>query len=103
LDFSVRDILFLKYTPDLGPARIRQLISAFGSIGDIQNTTTKALSRLDRFDEVLSKKVLTSLRKNLKDRSFSEKIDKQIGLTEKYNAEILTILDETYPKNLKSI
>ncbi|MFC1492579.1 DNA-processing protein DprA [candidate division KSB1 bacterium] len=103
MDFSVRDILFLKYTPDLGPARIRNLISAFGSIGDIQSSTTKDLCRLDGFDEILSKKVLNGIRQNLKDKSYSEKIEKQIDLAEKYKSEILTILDSTYPENLKSI
>ncbi len=103
MDFSVRDILFLKFTPDLGPSRIRTLISTFDNIESLLNTPFKGLSRIEGFDDVLSSKVIKGLKKNSSDRSFFEKIDKQIALAEKYNTEIIPINDQKYPENLKNI
>ncbi len=103
MEFTQRDLLLLKYTPDLGPSRIRQLVTEFKRPETLHKAVPKHFVKLDGFDATLASKVVTNIKKTINDSGIQREIDNQINLVDKYNAKIITVFDESYPANLKNI
>ncbi len=99
MDFPLHDLLRLHFLPAIGPYRAFKLIKAFKNPDSIYRATYDEIMRVDGFNNILSKKFLSSIR----DTSLIELVNRQIAKLKNYDTAAVTILDDTYPGNLLNI
>ena len=99
MDFPLHDLLRLHFLPAIGPYRASKLIQAFKSPERIYRAVYNEIIRVDGFNDILSKKFLSSIR----DTSLIELVYDQIEKLKKYDTAAVTIWDDKYPKNLLNI
>ena len=99
MDFPLHDLLRLHFLPAIGPYRAFKLIKAFKNPDSIYRATYDEIMRVDGFNNILSKKFLSSIR----DTSLIELVNRQIAKLKNYDTAAVTIWDDTYPGNLLNI
>ena len=92
---SLRDLLYLLTVPNLGPGRIRRLVSAVGSSERLLSAPFQLLSKMTGMD----KKRFEHLRA----KGNWQFADKQINRAAKAGVRIISIWDSDYPQLLKRI
>jgi len=92
---TIRDILYLLTIPNIGPGRVRRLLSVFESVEEILHTPARKLIQIDGIDYKLASQ--------LKQGGDPVEVEKQLSLIEKIKPGLLTIWDKQYPPALKKI
>jgi DNA processing protein len=87
-------LVILNLIRGLGPARIRSLMSHFGSAAEIFRQPSSALARVPGIGAQLSRSI-----RGWEELEYAE----EFRLIEKLDLKILTIFDRDYPANLKEI
>ncbi len=87
------DIFHLLSIPQIGPGRVRRLLSIFESSKAILNAPLKQLMRIDGIDEKIATQIKTGVD--------AEKAKRQLHLMQEKNIQCLTIWDSQYPELLK--
>lgn len=90
-----RLLITLNFIPKLGPVKIQSLTERYNNYYDFLNAKTEDLMKIPGIGKVLSDKIV----------SYRTKIDpdEEIKKAAKLGINIVTILDEDYPKLLKKI
>lgn len=87
--------LALNFIPGVGPVLIKALLERFGSPKRIFKASRRELARVDGIGERLAELI--------KETDVQEKVQRELKLIEELNASIVTITDQSYPKNLRQI
>jgi DNA processing protein len=87
--------LALNFIPGVGPVLIKALLERFGSPKRIFRASRSELARVDGIGERLAELI--------KETDVQEKVQRELKLIEELNASIVTITDQSYPKNLRQI
>jgi len=95
IEFSLEDLLGLQSVPGIGPARMRKLVSEFGSPRAVLDADMAQLTKVEGFDQKTAEKILAG-----PDEKF---IENQLELLDKYNTKVITYWDAKYPAHLKKI
>lgn len=93
-------IFLLKKVDSLGDVKIRRIVEKLSSIEKIQNSDPHILQSIEGISDKLCfeiEKVLNNIGR------FSEEFVKQLEMMKSNNVNVITILDENYPTNLKNI
>ena len=90
---KLRDILLLLTIPNIGPGRVRKLLSLFDNASEIIRSPLKQLTRLDGVDGKIARQ--------LKSGADEKRVDEQFARMEKTGISCLTIWDDNYPLLLK--
>ena len=91
-----RDVcILLNLLSGIGYSKFSALRKSFDNLQNIFGTTTENLSTINGIGAKLAKKIISE--DNIK------KLEKELDLIEKAGVDILTILDDEYPKQLKEI
>ena len=90
---ALKDILYLLSIPNMGPARIRRLLSVFGSAEELSRAPLQCLTRIEGIDRVLAQQ--------LKAGGDSAAVEKQLQLIDKQRVKTVSIWQEGYPELLK--
>lgn len=93
--FSIEALLTLFAVPGIGPARMRKLISFFGTPQDVLNASARQLISVEGIEAKTADKI-----KSAHDTHF---VKIQLDKIKKYDAHILTFWDKAYPDRLKRI
>jgi DNA processing protein len=94
---DLHHLLLLSSVPGIGHAKIRSLVSKFGSAGKVLSAPLHQLVATEGFDQKTAEKILDPA---LRDPEFA---DDQLKLMDEYDVKIVTFWDEDYPENLKNI
>jgi len=92
---EINGLLKLFSVPGIGSNKIRKLINEFGSPDRIFSEDVKSLCRVEGIEEKTARRILTQF-----DASFTEK---QLDLSHRAGAAIVTLWDSEYPALLKAI
>ncbi|RMH77093.1 MAG: DNA-protecting protein DprA [Calditrichaeota bacterium] len=92
---SLRDILLLLTIPQIGPGRVRRLLSIFPSVEELLHTPLRRLTRIDGIDEKLARQIKTGGDPTV--------VEEQLRRMETEQVHCLTIWDDRYPPLLKKI
>ncbi len=90
-------LLLLSSISGIGHARLRTLVSKFGSPENVFSASLHQLLATEGFDRKNAEKILDPAQR---DPKF---VDAQLKLMEQYRTKIVTLWDEDYPENLKNI
>ncbi len=90
---KLRDVLLLLTIPNVGPGRVRKLLSIYNNAADIIRSPLKQLMRIDGVDEKIARQ--------LKSGADEKRVDEQLALMEKKGISCLTIWEQNYPVLLK--
>ena len=94
-EFSLEALLELFSIPTIGPARLRKLISVFGSPEGVLKASYRSLIGVEGIDQKTAERI-----KQGPDKEF---VKNQLKRIEQLQVEILTYWDEVYPERLKKI
>ncbi|RMG67567.1 MAG: DNA-protecting protein DprA [Calditrichaeota bacterium] len=92
---EVRDILRLMAVPNIGPGRIRRLLSAFGSVEAILKAPYQKLVQIDGIDRKLAAQLKQPVDESL--------IERQWHQIQRADLSLVSIWDSTYPALLRRI
>ncbi|UCD71167.1 MAG: DNA-processing protein DprA [Syntrophobacterales bacterium] len=87
--------LALNIIPGIGPILIKALIERFGNPKRVFKASRRELARVDGIGERLAYAI--------KDTDVRGKVERELRLIEELNASIVTLIDQSYPDNLKQI
>ena len=90
---ALKDILYLLSIPNMGPARIRRLLSVFGSAEELSRAPLRRLTRIEGIDRVLAQQ--------LKAGGDSAAVEKQLQIIDKQRVKTVSIWQDGYPELLK--
>jgi DNA processing protein len=90
-------ILTLAHVPGIGHARVRTLISKFGSAENVLRASMTHLTATDGIDKKTSEKIKEHA------SQLDEVVREQISLIERYQVRCLTFWDNDFPTCLKNI
>ena len=87
-------LIALNLIPDIGSARLKNLLEAFGSAPKIFLNSESTLKKVDKISDKIARAIV----------AFSyESLKKELALAKKLGVTVVTLKDNTYPKNLKEI
>ena len=87
-------LIALNLIPDIGSARLKNLLEAFGSAPKIFLNSESTLKKVDKIGDKIARAIV----------AFSyESLKKELALAKKLGVTVVTLKDNTYPKNLKEI
>jgi DNA processing protein len=92
---GIKDWIILNMIPGVGSSTFRRLIKFFGSPSAVLNASLKELAMV--------RGLTPSVCQSIIDHKESIEIDEELRLIEKYNCNIITIEDQTYPSALRAI
>ncbi len=92
---EVRDILRLMAVPNIGPGRIRRLLSVFGSVEAILRAPYRKLVQIDGIDRKLAMRLKQPVDESL--------IQRQWERIQKTELKLVSIWDSSYPSLLRQI
>lgn len=87
-------MIALNMVGDIGSVRLKKLLDFFGLPENIMKAARETLARIPGIGEVIADKIIALNKKD---------IDKELDLANKLGLKIITIEDDKYPMNLKSI
>ena len=88
-------LIGLNMTKGLGNVRIKKLLEAFGSASKIIKTSKDQLKRIEGLSDEVARDII-----GIKD---NPGLLKELSLIKKHKVDIITIVDKSYPQNLKEI
>ncbi len=94
-EFSLEALLGLYSVPGIGPARMRKLISSYGSPQNVLNASARSLMSLEGIDIKTAEKIKTAVNDKF--------VQSQLEQLKNNNVQILTFWDSSYPDRLKRI
>lgn len=100
--FPVFDLLLLTQIPNVGPNRLRALVSRFGEPANIFSASTKEVSQTEGFSKKLASEV-TSFFKDGKVEDARLYAERQLSRLNKIEGKLITYWDKQYPEILKRI
>ena len=100
--FSVFDLLVLSQIPNIGPNRLRLLVSHFGSPTEVLAASAKEIMSLDGFSKKLASNVAHFFRDS-KIEQAKKYAERQLSLLNKAEGHIISFWDKGYPDLLKKI
>src|SRR3989338_2062059 len=87
-------LIALNLIPDIGSARLKNLLEAFGSTPKILINSESTIKKVDKISDKIARAIV----------AFSyESLKKELALAKKLGVTVVTLKDNTYPKNLKEI
>lgn len=93
---DVRSLLGLSMVPGVGAARLRLLVSHFGSPESVLAASERQLAAVEGMDKRVARGIASR-------QDFEEDIQLQLSRLNKCDARIVTFWDKEYPENLKRI
>ncbi|MDI6781308.1 MAG: DNA-processing protein DprA [bacterium] len=87
--------LTLNMIPDIGPVRFQMLLSHFGNVEDILTASVAEITRVNGIGEKIAQAIV--------EKRGQVCIDEELKKIEAAKARVITLEDEEYPLNLKSI
>jgi len=99
VEFPLTDLLRLSFIPSLGSNRIRRLVNAFETPERMYRASMRELCGVDGFDATIARQVQQGFR----DQKLIQKAEKQQERLERYDARVITLWDDGYPANLRTI
>lgn len=99
---STRDVLILAQAPNIGPARLRLLISRFGDSSAVFSATAREVATVEGFSKKLAAHVVHFLR-SMACEEAKRFADRQLSRLNAINGEIITLWDKRYPDPLRKI
>ncbi len=99
---SVFDLLVLSQIPQLGPNRIRMLVSHFRDTAEVLRASAREIAAIPGFSRKLAATIIRSLKDPIRfdAEHFAEK---QLSRLNNVNGIIVTFWDAMYPEHLKRI
>jgi DNA processing protein len=94
-EFSLEALLGLYSVPGIGPARMRKLISFFGSPQNVLDASVRSLISVEGIDKKTAAKIKTDVNEKF--------VFEQLNHLENNDVQILTFWDSLYPDRLKRI
>jgi len=94
------DLRLLLSIEGIGPTKIRNLLAKLKSFNNILSANYSELVKVDGISKNLAERILQSLSKRIE---ISNKVEIELNRLKKLNANLLTIWDDEYPEQLKSI
>ncbi len=99
---SQKTLLLLSRIPSVGATRLRALLARFQSVDKILNAPISELSRTPNIGTATAESISKFLHSPERLKVEAD-IDAQFDRLSKFNAALITILDEQYPTRLKEI
>lgn len=99
---SKKNLLLLSRIPSVGATRLRALLARFQSVDKILNASTSELSRTPNIGTATAESISKFLHSPERLKVEAD-IDAQFDKLSKFNAALITILDDDYPSLLKEI
>jgi len=93
--YKIEDLINLLNVPNIGPNRLRKLISVFETTENVFNASVKQLKQIPGINENIAQEI-----KKNRDSDFGQN---QIRMMEKHNVRVVTFWDKEFPRNLKMI
>ena len=87
-------LIALNLIPDIGSARLKNLLEAFGSAPKIFLNSEKTLKSVDKIGDKIARAITSFSFENLK---------KELVAAKKLKVRIITLKDDEYPENLNAI
>jgi DNA processing protein len=87
--------LALHFLPGFGPVLIKALLDRFGTPKRVFKASQRELARVDGIGEGLAGVI--------KETDVRGKVNRELKLIEEFNVSLVTIKDQSYPKNLRQI
>ncbi len=99
---SVFDLLVLSQIPNIGPNRLRALVSHFDDTSNIVAASAREISHIDGFSKKLASEILAFFKGEKLDeaRKYAEQ---QLSKLNKYEGNIISFWDKQFPDALKRI
>ncbi|MBI5215833.1 MAG: DNA-protecting protein DprA [Ignavibacteriae bacterium] len=99
---SVFDLLVLSRIPNIGPNRLRALVSHFDDASNIVAASAKEIAHIDGFSKKLASEILAFFKgeKLPEARKYAEQ---QLSKLNKYEGNIISFWDKQFPDALKRI
>ncbi len=99
---SAYDLLVIAQLPHVGPGRLRQLVSHFGSTSDAVRATAREISSVPGYTRRLSVEIARAL-KGPSMPAYRQYAERQLSRLNKLNGTIVTYWDPSYPELLRKI
>lgn len=99
---SVFDLLVLSQIPFIGPSRLRNLVSHFGTTEEIFSATARDILSVEGFSKKLAAEVIHFFEDSRLDKS-KKYAELQLSKLDKVEGRIITYWDNQYPDLLKKI
>ena len=97
-----RDILILSRIPGVGPGRLRALLEAYGSAGEVAASSPRSLCMIEGIEEKTAGSVAAFFRSGAA-RDAGRFADDQRKRLERSGARAVTLWDPAYPSSLRNI
>lgn len=89
-------LIQLNLVPEIGSARLRRLLEAFGTLDELWAAPPQVLERLGRLNAELAGRLAAC-------RDDRRQLDRELEGAARAGASIVTLADETYPERLRTI
>ncbi|MBI3189972.1 MAG: DNA-protecting protein DprA [Ignavibacteriales bacterium] len=99
---SVFDLFVLSQIPNIGPNRLRSLVSHFDDTSNIVNASAKEISHIDGFSKKLASEIISFFKHDTFDEA-KKYAEHQLSRLNKNEGSVVSFWEKQFPESLKRI